>query len=78
MFSGFCNFAVRFWIPSEGSVICLYESRKVGLMKKLRFALYIGDSSLPITPPANQNAGKSFHLEFNMADSITLNTFVVG
>ena len=78
MFLRFCNFAVRFWFPSEGSANCLCESRKVGLMKTLRFALYIGDSSLPITPPANQNAGKSFRLEFNMAESITLDTFVVG
>ena len=78
MFLRFCNFAVRFWFPSEGSVNCLCESRKVGLMKTLRFALYIGDSSLPITPPANQNAGKSIRLKFNMADLFTLNTFVVG
>ena len=58
MFWRFCNFVVRFWFPSEGSVSCLCESRKVGLMKTLRFALYIGDCSLPITPPANQKCRK--------------------
>ena len=78
MFWRFCNFVVRFWFPSEGSVSCLCESRKVGLMKTLRFALYIGDSSLPITPPANQNAGKSIRHKFNSAELFTLNTFVVG
>ena len=78
MFLRFCNYAVRFWFPSEGSVNCLCESRKVGLMKTPRFALYIGNSSLPITPPANQNSGKSIRLEFHMADSFTLNILCRG
>ena len=47
-------------------------------MKTLRFALYIEDSSLPITPPANQNAGKWIRLKFNMADLFTLNTLWWG